>query len=619
MTFLLVGFITFLLSISFVWITGILAYRYGWVAIPAQNRWHRRPVALHGGIAIFLAFVCGVVLLHLVTRVYSIPVPILAFFGGSILICAFGFLDDYLNLKPSTKLIGQIVVISLPIVAGIIFSATPWALVNLIFTYLWFIGIINAINLIDNMDWLASGGVLIATTTLLLIWWMNRTAIAYELVAGVTMVFLFAVAGFWIFNRPPASIFMGDSGSLFLGYMLAGLTIVSTRNGLLTQPSALFSVLLPATVLSVPIFDTILVTIHRKLHGRPASFGGKDHSSHRLVGLGFSEGISVLILYGLAIAGGAIAVALNAWPVYSLPLLIGYVLMLLFWGLYLGKVKIYPESDTAPSKARWTPVVTQFLHKRHVAEVFLDVVLIAFTYYLAYYLRFEGALQTHGQDALYIQSLPVIISSGLFGFYLSGIYRGIWHFITIADIGRYAKGVIVGVSIGVFLVAVLYRFDGYSRALFFIFGALLFLVMVGSRLSFRILDDSIKRRVGTGARRNIVIYGAGQGGKFLYEECMRNPAYGDYRIIGFVDDGSGKQGLNIMGLDIYEPREFVSQMVEKERPIQELWVSSRKIPHDQVAALRGALEHHARASITVRLFKIGFEELVDPARDPIHP
>lgn len=605
---ILVGFMTFLLSLIFVWLVEIIAYNKKWISIPREDRWHKRSVALYGGIGIFISFVLGILIYFFLNDFFNLHSNLFAFLIGSIIIFFVGLIDDRLRIKPSTKLIGEIMAVSVPIAAGWFLDVTPWDISNIIITFFWFLGIINAVNLIDNMDGLASGVVLISTFTLIVLRIITFGFLEFDFVLATTIIFFCAVLGFWFFNRRPASIFMGDGGSLFLGYLLAGIAIQIVPKGFIGVSSTIFALFLPVAALAVPIFDTILVSTLRISHGRSVSVGGKDHSSHRLVGLGFSEDIAVTILYGLAMIGGLLTIAISLWPEYLLILGTFYVLFLVFIGIYLGRVKIYSESQRGLDKTHWTPLITHFFHKRHVVEVFLDFVLISVSYYFAIYLRFEGALEAHGQLILYVQSLPILVASCLFVFYVSGIYRGIWHFITIADLERYIKGVIGGVSLTIFLLVFFYRFEGYSRAAFFIFAIILFLSLIGTRLSFRIFDNLIKRKNSISKTRNIVVYGAGRGGRLLYDECLNNSLYEDCSIIGFIDDDPEKQNRSIAGITIY-PREIFQNSQKYKLFVHEIWVSSEKISHEQIINFSQILENSLKRKIRLRRFSFHIDEI----------
>ncbi|MBI2552367.1 hypothetical protein HYW17_03670 [Candidatus Uhrbacteria bacterium] len=606
MSIVIIGFGVFLFSLLAVWIVGSLAYRWGFVVYPQKNRWHTKPVALYGGVGIGLAFAAGIGSVLILFDIGPLAWKLSALALGALTAFVVGLVDDRLNIKPATKLIGQIIAVSIPIAAGVVLAATPWHLVNVLLTFFWFIAIMNAMNLLDNMDGLASGIAIIAALTFIALRIIAAGAVPQDILFAAAVVFVYVLAGFWIFNRYPASIFMGDSGSLFIGYMLAALAIPLDRSGLLKTSSAMLTLILPIAVLAIPIFDTLLVSFNRIWHGHSPFQGGKDHSSHRLVGLGFSEDHAVLILYGFSVVGGLVAIAIQLWQSYAVPLLIFYGIFLILVGLYLGRVKTYQEPAEGEQKGRWTPLVTEFLYKRRAAEVLLDFLIISASYYGAYYLRFEGLLRE--QAAYYVQSLPLIVAACLIGFYISGVYRGLWRLITVADLGRYMKGVIVGVGMSVFLIAIIYQFNGYSRAVFINFGFLLFLFVTGSRLSMRILDEVIRERAWRGKTVNIVVYGAGKAGKLLYEECLQNPNYGQHYIVGFVDDDPNKWNLAMAGLVIHKQEDFISGAAEAEHTVHEIWVSSANVKEERVRAFARGLEQKLSHPVKVRQFSVRIEE-----------
>lgn len=583
---------SFLVSLFSVWLTRRVAYKRNWVARPRKDRWHKRPIALYGGVGIFIAFIIFSPLVLVWRTSYALKIlpPVLL---GSVLAFLLGLFDDIKNIKPATKLIGQIIIASLPISVGLILAVTPWYLVNVLLTYFWFIGIINAVNMIDNMDGLSSGIVMISTLSIIGIL-ISFYGIDSDIPSlHIAFIFFCATAGFWMFNRHPASIFMGDSGSLFLGYILAVITIPSKLNGFLGISSSMFALLLPVTIIAIPIFDTTFVTVLRKMNGRPASMGGRDHSSHRLVGLGFSESKSVLILYALGTAGGFIAVSSVTWPALSVPLVVLYFILLCMIGIYLGRVKIYPEP--LQNDSRWTPLVSQLFHKRQAGQVLLDIVLIAVSYYIAYLLRFEGSLKE--QSLNYTQSLPIIIASCVISLFLQGIYRGIWRLISIDDIARYLKGTILGTGMGILLIVALHRFSGYSRTVFVIFSVMLFLLLVGSRLFFRLVDNAINKERNGDKKINVLIYGAGQAGKLLLEEAFRNPLYEDYKVVGFIDDDAGKHNRSVAGIKVFG-KETEYKCLQSE--IDELWISSSRIPEENI----NALVDRIKAEVKVKRFKL---------------
>src|SRR5499427_6189328 len=157
-------------------------------------------------------------------------------------------------------------------------------------------------------------------------------------------VFAAALLGFLIYNSNPASIFMGDSGSMFIGFFLASTALVNVSGG--RSRSFVPVLAVPILVLFIPIFDTTFVTVLRKLSGRATSQGGRDHTSHRLVALGMSERKAVWMLYGFAVLSGLLAVLVRQTKIdVALAAIAGFTILLTLLGVYLAGVKVYDESE----------------------------------------------------------------------------------------------------------------------------------------------------------------------------------------------------------------------------------------------------------------------------------
>jgi UDP-GlcNAc:undecaprenyl-phosphate GlcNAc-1-phosphate transferase len=322
-------------------LVGGLARRWRIVARPQSDRWHKQPTALLGGVAIFLS---SAAVLFTLGAPDSRLFRILA--AGSV-VFGVGLVDDLKRIKPLHKLLGQIAA------AGLLLwgeNAPAWTgchYVDLAIALFWLVGITNAVNLLDNMDGLAPGTAVLAA--LFMAWQfllVEKTREAQWL--GVVGA---ALGGFLVYNFKPAAIFMGDCGSLPVGFFLAGMAmeLVSTVPGERNWASAG----VPICVLIVPIFDTTLVTILRTRAGRSIFQGGRDHASHRLVAPGLTEPRAVGILYGWSVAGGFVALGLAGLsPAVSLPLAAGFVVALLLFGVYLSRVKIYDNPGIPSQRTR---------------------------------------------------------------------------------------------------------------------------------------------------------------------------------------------------------------------------------------------------------------------------
>ncbi len=597
--------LSFLSSTFFVWIIRTCAYKYNWVVSPRSDRWNTRSVALYGGGGIFCAFALALGLFFLIGIRNQIAVPpILLFFllGAG---CMFlgGLYDDIFRIKPFTKLIIQFIAISIPITAGFLFSITPWTLVNILITFFWFVVIINAVNLIDNMDGLAAGVVIICLLTVLLLSWLGGGATVSQTSFVLTLVLVCALLGFLLFNRYPATIFMGDSGSLFLGYMLAGISIPSALNTSFGASSIFFALLVPVAILSLPLLDTLLVTVTRIMRGISPTVGGKDHSSHRLVGLGFSEQQAVLVLYILTALGGAVAIFHHFFKDSSFIALFLYVLFLLLVGIYLGRVRVH-QGNTS-QEASWTPLKVTLFYKWNILQIICDVMLIVFSYFTAYHIRFESGTEIFTPQ-LY-QSLPIVLASGLFGLFIMGTYQEIWRLVTLRDMYRMALGVFIGSGSAVFIIALLYRFDGYSRSVFFMYALILFCLLAASRISFRVFDLVIARKRKILNQKSVIIYGAGHAGRMLLDETYRNGEYGQYRVVAFLDDDEEKKNYSLGGIKIFLPKDFF--LIGQNKKIDEYWVSSKKIGDAQI---KKCVESASNQQIAVKRFFVRVENWQEP-------
>jgi len=368
-----------------------------------------------------------------------------------------------------------------------------------------------------------------------------------------------AVAGFLFYNFHPAKIFMGDAGSLFLGSALSLLTIHATG-----QASNILSlVAVPTCILLVPILDTSLVTVTRLLRGQSISQGGRDHASHRLVVLGLSEPQAVLLLYAMAFVAGATAV-LTKWVSYPLSFAVLPVVIISFtlFTAYLAEVEVVSaeEARQKQSQKKLTILLSGLAYKRRMMEVLLDLMVISFAYYLAFNLRFDFQL-SDSLVHLFLESVPLVIAATYTGFFLFGIYRGLWHHTGLEDLVRIAKAVTCATLLSMAGLMLVYRFIGYSRVVFIVYGVLLFLGVAGSRLSFRLFGMFIRRGKD---KVPVLIYGADDRGEIVVRECRKNRSIA-YRPIGFLDDDPWKAGRYVAGLRIFGGADKLAEIVDHEK------------------------------------------------------
>src|SRR5918993_1943353 len=421
------------LSLALTPLVRAFARRYGVIARPRSDRFSSRPTAMMGGVAIYLSVLFAFLLFAPHTREGWVVM------GASTALFFVGLVDDFLHIKPYQKLIGQVLGASAVVYFGLLL---PWgwgASAAMLLTIFWLIGITNAINLLDNMDGLAAGVSAVAAVFIA----ASLAANGQTTEAVMLGVFAAALVGFLIFNSNPATIFMGDAGSMFVGFFLASTALLSAAGG--RSRSFLVVVAPPLLVLFIPIFDTTLVTVVRKLSGRAASQGGRDHASHRLVALGLSERRAVWMLYGFAGASGLLAMMVRELtPTASLALIVGFTVVLTLVGVYLAGVKVYDETEV--QAAREKPLVSFLVdlsYKRRIFEVLLDLVLITLAYYSAYTLLY-GPTWPLGLRQHFMQTIPVLIFFKMSALLVAGVYRGLWRYISLDNLIVYAKAVAAG-------------------------------------------------------------------------------------------------------------------------------------------------------------------------------
>jgi UDP-GlcNAc:undecaprenyl-phosphate/decaprenyl-phosphate GlcNAc-1-phosphate transferase len=573
-----------------------LARRWGFVAKPKTDRWHKQPTAMLGGVAIWLAVITTYLVLVPHTSQRWVVV------GAASFLFIVGLVDDWFQVKPYQKLIGQVIGSAIVVNYGL---ALPWTRslpTNMLITTLWLIGITNAINLLDNMDGLATGVAAIASCFLT----VNLIASNQPAEALMVAVFAAALLGFLIYNSNPASIFMGDSGSMFIGFFLASAALVNVTGG--RSRSFVPVLAVPILVLFIPIFDTTFVTLLRKLSGRAASQGGRDHTSHRLVALGMSERRAVLLLYGLAALSGFLAMLVSRLKFdVSLALIAGFTLALTLLGVYLAGVKGYDE-EAEVGAARDKPLfafLVDLSYKRRLFEVLLDMILIVLSYWSAYAIKFEPFSNSPAWK-LFLRTLPVLVVVRLAMFLFFGVYRGIWRYTGMDDLVTFAKAVAAGSVVSIIIVLFKFRFQGFSRAVFLIDALVMLMLLTGSRVAFRFFRRVLPTAAHAGKGRRVLIYGAGDAGELLLRELLNNREL-SYAPVGFMDDDPKKRGKVIHGLRVFGGNGLLGKLID-EHQIEQLLISTPRISEERLAEIARECEAH---NIELKRLSIKLESIQD--------
>ena len=316
-------FIAIIISYGFTPLARQIAFKIKLLDHPNYKKSHAHPTPLLGGLSIFLAFFTAVLFTtNINAQMYGI-------LTGGIILMTLGIIDDKLGMMPSMKLSGQILAALIVYKAGIRVITFEDYYVSMLFTVFWIVGITNAFNLLDNLNGLSSG---IAGISAI---FFGVMALLDSEVYIAVLAFALAGAcfGFLKHNFPKAKIFMGDSGSMFLGFTLACIAILGSWE---TDKISL-SFCLPILVLGYPIFDTTLVTFLRIKEKRSIFIGGKDHSSHILASLGFKKKRAVVLIYTICILLGVAAFLVSTLSLgIATTVFLITALSMLGFGIYLS-------------------------------------------------------------------------------------------------------------------------------------------------------------------------------------------------------------------------------------------------------------------------------------------
>lgn len=287
-----------------------IAFKLDYLDHPKTNKVHAHPTALLGGVAIYVAFVVGII-----SEVgFTIDAKLISILIGSTFLLAVGLVDDKMGMMPEVKLLGQFLAAMIVIKSGVRMEFVGNYYLSVIVTYIWIVGITNSFNLLDNMNGLSAGIAVIAAVFFGIV----MCAGGHLSVAVASFALAGAGLGFLQHNFPKAKIFMGDTGSLVLGFVLASLAVMgSWGTKFLTT-----SLAMPLLILAYPIFDTTLVTVMRLIEKRSIFQGGRDHSSHRLALLGFKKKRAVLVIYSICAGLGLAALLMQKLPLREAVILI---------------------------------------------------------------------------------------------------------------------------------------------------------------------------------------------------------------------------------------------------------------------------------------------------------
>jgi UDP-GlcNAc:undecaprenyl-phosphate/decaprenyl-phosphate GlcNAc-1-phosphate transferase len=301
MKFYLISFgIAVIAALALTPVARVLATKVGAVDVPEDRKVHEKVTPTMGGVAIYVALMLGIAA-YLIFGHHPLSNDLIGIMVGATIIMLFGAVDDIKTLGPLSKLFGQIMAAGVLVIMGVqiqnihipgasVISLSPE--LSVIISLLWVVAFINIINLIDGLDGLAAGITCIAAASMFVYAYQTGSGPAYQDAALVSIVLCGACLGFLRYNFNPASIFMGDSGSMLLGFLLGAVTIQGVLKSI--AAAALF---IPLLALAIPILDTGMAIVRRAARGRPITHADKEHIHHRLLNLGHSQRQAVLLLY----------------------------------------------------------------------------------------------------------------------------------------------------------------------------------------------------------------------------------------------------------------------------------------------------------------------------------
>ncbi|MFQ5668505.1 MAG: hypothetical protein ACE5I7_19035 [Candidatus Binatia bacterium] len=600
-----------------------LARWVGAVDEPDQRRVHTGRIPRLGGLAVFIAFVGAIGLgfladQFLLTVFWGNKWPWGWLLGGALVVVACGTADDLLTLGPVLKLCFQLLAGFMVLAAGcgIALITNPLTgtgielgLLAVPLTLLWVVGITNAFNLIDGLDGLAVGVGLIASATLFLV----SLAGGRVDVALLAVALAGALAGFLYYNFNPASVFLGDSGSLLLGYLLSVLSIQAAHKG-----ATAVVILVPLLALGLPIMDALLAMIRRLLRALrvvrpdlerneyrflvlgPTSLfrADRDHIHHRLLALGLTHRRAVLLLYAVCLALGTLAFVAVSARGAGTAIMVGFVAI----GSYVGIRKLgYPEVAVL-RRGTLLPLFELPVFSRRVFHALGDAGFVAAAYAAALLILNGSGGQPHFRDYL-LHSLVVCVTVKLAVFVSVGLYQRSYRYAGVTDIIALMKAVVLAEAAGMCAVAILYGWPPQVLPALLLDLYFTATLVIGARTSFKLLEV-IARGQGEAAASPVLIYGSGSHGTALLQEITQNAQLG-YRAVGFVDDALSLRGRSVNGVPVLGALDDLRDLIAR-YGVREVIISSPTIRPEHMAKVADACR--ARG-VHLRQFRIALEEV----------
>jgi len=580
------------------WIIRCATY-VGAVDIPNERKIHRHPVPRLGGFAVYLGFSFAMMILFRLNPALASVAPLQALMvlGSIASIMLIGILDDVYTLNAGKKFIVQIFAASLLYFAGIRISSVTNPLVpgslslgvlDFPVTVLWIVGVTNAFNLIDGIDGLASGVGFIASLTIAMIALMNGNIV----VVVVALVLAGALAGFLRYNSHPARIFLGDSGSLFVGFTLAAISVQGSMKGLTA-----FALFVPVLVLGLPIIDTLVSMIRRflrsvhphsirtgtlfqKLHTMFLPDG--QHIHHRLIAKGLNQQKVVFILYAVSGLFGLSAITIQAVSnTAAAAILIGIAV-----ATVAGIHRLHYKEMAILQNGMLLPIYEVPAMNSSIFRGVLDIFFIAVALSGAYFLTL-GNDMTDSIDRQFYGTLIVVTIVQVTVFVFYGLHKETLRHFGIGDIIRVGRTVVIAAIMTGLIVNLIPVLPAHvTFAMLVLDFYLLLTLVIGSRMSFHVLNY-MSHRERNGKR--VLLYGAGPKGIMTLQSILSDERH-QLVPVGFLDDNPALEGKHLDGYKIFGSHWPLQGLLKKES-IDEVLICDDNIKPEILNRIQYVVEH----------------------------
>lgn len=607
-TYTLLFLLAALWSLALTPVARLLAMRIGAIDFPDPRRVHREATPRLGGLALW-----GSVVLTFVTVAIfdGGAVEALSRFGrhlgplalGATIVIGLGIADDLRSLSPGAKLMLQLVAASIVVGSGFVVGNVlgvdlGWLGVPL--TLLWVVGVTNAVNLIDGLDGLAAGVGLIVSLTIFAV----SVSSGRPGEAMVLVTLAGALAGFLRYNFHPARIFLGDSGSLFLGFVLAVVSIVGS-----SKPETAVAFAVPILALGLPIADTLLALLRRVLRaihvvrsdpegehyeflflGKAAVFtADRDHIHHRLLGLGISHRRTVLVLYGVCVLFGAGAFAL----VFVREPNQGFLLAAFAIAAVVSIHRLNYGELRVLRRGMFLPIFDLPVVSWRLLHVPADLGFVLLAYFGAFWIASQGQWTPELRSQC-IGSIPLVALVQISTLAATGVYRVSFRVVVVDDLLAVYRGVLLTVAAGWLAQSVALGFEFPRLDVALLDAYLLGTFVIGSRVLFPILEHVSTRDRDAG--RRVLIYGTGRSAIAALHE-IEGDASLDRKVEGFVDDERANGARVVGGRRIFSTDEVYDLALR--RRFDELVVAHPRADEDLLDDLAriGTVVRRRRSSI----------------------